>query len=35
VQAYYTGALARACGMKVMAAHDGEDVVATATPVSA
>ena len=35
VQAYYTGALARACGMRVAAVLDGEDVVATASPVLA
>lgn len=35
VQAYYTGALARACGMKVSAALDGEVVVVEASPVSA
>ena len=35
VQAYYTGALARACGMKVSAALDGEDVVVQAAPASA
>jgi histidine phosphotransferase ChpT len=34
VQAYYTGALARACGMKVSAALDGEDVVMEAAPAS-
>jgi histidine phosphotransferase ChpT len=32
VQAYYTGALARACGMKISAALDGEDVVVEALP---
>ena len=32
VQAYYTGALARACGMKVSAGLDGEDVVMEAAP---
>lgn len=31
VQAYYSGALARACGMAVNAALDGEDVLITAT----
>ena len=31
VQAYYTGALARACGMSVAAVLDGADVVITAT----
>ncbi len=35
VQAYYTGALARATRMTVAALLDGEDVVVTATPVSA
>jgi len=34
VQAYYTGALARACGMKVSAGLDGEDVVMEAAPAS-
>jgi histidine phosphotransferase ChpT len=32
VQAYYTGALARACGMSVTAVLDGGDVVVTAAP---
>jgi hypothetical protein len=35
VQAYYTGALARATRMAVAAALDGEAVVVTASPVSA
>jgi histidine phosphotransferase ChpT len=35
VQAYYTGALARACAMTVAAALDGEDVVVSATPALA
>jgi histidine phosphotransferase ChpT len=34
VQAYYTGALARTCGMAVTAVLDGEDVVVTASPAS-
>jgi histidine phosphotransferase ChpT len=32
VQAYYTGALARACGLVVTATLDGEDVVVEAAP---
>jgi histidine phosphotransferase ChpT len=32
VQAYYTGALARACGLAVTATLDGEDVVVEAAP---
>lgn len=32
VQAYYSGALARNCGMAITAALDGEDVVITAAP---
>jgi histidine phosphotransferase ChpT len=35
VQAYYTGALARVCGMTVAARLDGEDVVAEAAPAAA
>jgi histidine phosphotransferase ChpT len=35
VQAYYTGALARACGMAISARMDGEDVVVEAAPVAA
>jgi histidine phosphotransferase ChpT len=38
VQAYYTGALARACGLAVSARLDGEDVVieaASAAPAAA
>jgi histidine phosphotransferase ChpT len=35
VQAYYTGALARACGMAISARMDGEDVVVEAAPVPA
>jgi histidine phosphotransferase ChpT len=34
VQAYYTGALARACRMTIVAALAGEDVVVTASPAS-
>ncbi len=34
VQAYYTGALARACGMRINAALAGEDVVVEATPIA-
>ncbi len=33
VQAYYTGALARACGMSVNASLEGEEVLIAATPV--
>lgn len=32
VQAYYTGALARACRMSVTAVPDGDDIVITAAP---
>jgi histidine phosphotransferase ChpT len=32
VQGYYTGALARACGMRINAVLDGADVVVTALP---
>ena len=35
VQAFYTGALARACRMTVNARLDGEDVVVEATPAAA
>ncbi len=35
VQAYYTGALARVCGMKVAASLDGADVVVEANAVPA
>jgi hypothetical protein len=34
VQAYYTGALARACGMAISARLEGEDVVVEAAPVA-
>jgi histidine phosphotransferase ChpT len=34
VQAYYTGALARACGMAISAKLEGEDVVVEATSVA-
>ena len=34
VQAYYTGALARACGMKIAASLSGEDVVVEAVPIA-
>jgi histidine phosphotransferase ChpT len=35
VQAYYTGALARACRMNIAAVLDGEDVVVTASSATA
>jgi hypothetical protein len=35
VQAYYTGALARVCGMNVSARLDGEDVVVEAAAAAA
>ena len=34
VQAYYTGALARACGMRITAGLAGEEVVVEAAPVA-
>jgi histidine phosphotransferase ChpT len=34
VQAYYAGALARECGMSVMAVLDEADVVITAAPAT-